>query len=54
MVDPEVFAHVGYDPERYTGFAFGWGLDRMAMLRYHIDDIKLFFDGDVRFARQFK
>jgi phenylalanyl-tRNA synthetase alpha chain len=54
MVDPEVFRHVGYDPERYTGFAFGWGIDRMAMLRYRIDDIKLFFDGDARLARQFR
>jgi phenylalanyl-tRNA synthetase alpha chain len=54
MVDPEVFRHVGYDSERYSGFAFGWGIDRMAMLRYHVDDIKLFFEGDVRFARQFR
>jgi phenylalanyl-tRNA synthetase alpha chain len=54
MVDPEVFRHVGYDSERYTGFAFGWGLDRMAMLRYRVNDIKLFFEGDVRFARQFR
>lgn len=53
MVDPEVFRHVGYDSERYSGFAFGWGIDRMAMLRYRIDDIKLLFEGDVRFARQF-
>src|SRR5262249_13241254 len=54
MVDPEVFGHVGYDAERYTGFAFGWGIDRMAMLRYRIDDIKLLFDGDVRLARQIR
>ncbi len=54
MVDPDVFRHVGYDPERYTGFAFGWGIDRMAMLRYRIDDIKVFFDGDARLARQFR
>ena len=39
---------------RYTGFAFGWGIDRMAMLKYRIADIKLLFDGDVRFARQFR
>ena len=51
MVDPDVFAHVGYDSEKYTGFAFGWGIDRMAMLKYRINDIKLFFEGDVRFAR---
>jgi phenylalanyl-tRNA synthetase alpha chain len=54
MVDPEVFRNVGIDSERYTGFAFGWGIDRMAMLRYGIDDIKLFFDGDPRFVRQFR
>jgi phenylalanyl-tRNA synthetase alpha chain len=54
MVDPDVFAKVGYDSERYTGFAFGWGIDRMAMLKYRIPDIKLLFDGDVRFARQFR
>ena len=54
MVDPDVFAHVGYDSERYTGFAFGMGIDRMAMLRYRIDDIKLLFDADVRFVRQFR
>jgi phenylalanyl-tRNA synthetase alpha chain len=54
MVDPEVFRHVGYDSEKYSGFAFGWGIDRMAMLRYGVDDIKLFFEGDVRFARQFR
>jgi phenylalanyl-tRNA synthetase alpha chain len=54
MVDPEVFRHVGYDAEKVTGFAFGWGIERMAMLRYRIDDIKLFFEGDARFARQFR
>ncbi len=54
MVDPEVFRHVGYDSEKYTGFAFGMGIDRMAMLRYRINDIKLMFDGDVRFVRQFR
>ncbi|HEX6837857.1 MAG TPA: phenylalanine--tRNA ligase subunit alpha, partial [Polyangia bacterium] len=54
MVDPEVFRHVGYDSEKYTGFAFGWGIDRMAMLKYGVDNITHFFDGDVRFARQFR
>lgn len=54
MVDPEVFRHVGIDSERYSGFAFGWGIDRMAMLRYGVDDIKQLFEGDVRFARQFR
>ena len=54
MVDPEVFRHVGYDAEKYTGFAFGWGIDRMAMLKYGIDNITQFFDGDVRFSRMFR
>jgi phenylalanyl-tRNA synthetase alpha chain len=53
MVDPNVFEAVGYDPERYTGFAFGFGLDRMAMTRYGVDHIKAFWDGDVRFLAQF-
>ena len=47
-------AHVGYDSEKYSGFAFGWGIDRMAMLKYGVDNIKRFFEGDVRFARQFR
>jgi phenylalanyl-tRNA synthetase alpha chain len=53
MVDPEVFHHVGYDPERYTGFAFGFGIDRMAMLKYGIDNIRTLFESDVRFLSQF-
>jgi phenylalanyl-tRNA synthetase alpha chain len=53
MVDPNVFDAVGYDSERYTGFAFGFGLDRMAMTRYGVDHIKAFWDGDVRFLAQF-
>ena len=53
MVDPEVFRMVGYDPERYTGFAFGMGVERIAMLRYGINDIRLFFQNDVRFLEQF-
>jgi len=53
MVDPNVFRAVGYDPEVYTGYAFGMGIDRIAMLRYGIDDIRLFFDNDVRFLHQF-
>jgi phenylalanyl-tRNA synthetase alpha chain len=53
MVDPNVFASVGYDPERYTGFAFGLGVERVAMLKYGIDDIRLFFENDLRFLRQF-
>jgi phenylalanyl-tRNA synthetase alpha chain len=53
MVDPNVFRCVGYDPEVYTGYAFGMGIDRVAMLRHGIDDIRLFFDNDVRFLNQF-
>lgn len=53
MVDPNVFAAVGYDAERYTGFAFGLGVERMAMLRHGIGDIRLFFENDVRFLEQF-
>jgi phenylalanyl-tRNA synthetase alpha chain len=53
MVDPRVFAHVGYDAERFTGFAFGFGIERMAMLRHGVNDIKLYFENDVRFLRQF-
>ncbi len=53
MVDPNVFAAVGYDPEEVTGFAFGFGLERMAMQRYGVDHIKAFFENDVRFLRQF-
>jgi len=53
MVDPEVFKAVGYDPEEYTGYAFGMGVDRITMLRYRIDDIRLLYDNDIRFLRQF-
>lgn len=53
MVHPQVLENVGYDPERWTGFAFGMGVERIAMLKYGIDDIRLFFENDVRFLRQF-
>lgn len=53
MVDPAVFASVGYDPEEVSGFAFGLGVERIAMLKYKIDDIRLFYSGDLRFLRQF-
>lgn len=53
MVDPAVFASVGIDAERYTGFAFGLGIDRMAMLKYGIDHIRHFFENDLRFLEQF-
>ncbi len=53
MVDPEVYRFVGIDPEKVTGFAFGLGIERVAMLKYGIDDIRLFFDNDLRFLQQF-
>jgi phenylalanyl-tRNA synthetase alpha chain len=53
MVDPEVFKAVGYDPEEFTGYAFGMGVDRITMLRYRIGDIRLLYDNDIRFLRQF-
>ena len=53
MVDPAVLEEVGYDPEEYIGFAFGMGPDRMAMVKYGIPDLRLFFEGDLRFLRQF-
>jgi phenylalanyl-tRNA synthetase alpha chain len=53
MVHPEVFRHVGIDSEKYTGFAFGLGIERLAMLRYRINDIRLFYENDLRFLRQF-
>ena len=53
MIDPEVFKAVGYDPERYSGYAFGLGVDRIALLKYRIDDIRLFYENDLRFLRQF-
>ena len=53
MVDPAVYGFVNYDPERVSGFAFGMGIERIAMLKYGIDDIQLFFRNDMRFLRQF-
>jgi phenylalanyl-tRNA synthetase alpha chain len=53
MVDPEVYRFVDYDPDLYSGFAFGMGIERIAMLKYGIDDIQLFFKNDMRFLRQF-
>ena len=53
MIDPEVYKHVGYDPEEVTGFAFGMGIERIAMLRFGIDDLRLFFENDLRFLEQF-
>jgi len=53
MVHPAVFEMVGYDTDRYTGFAFGLGIERIAMLKYGIDDIRRFYENDIRFLRQF-
>lgn len=53
MVDPNVFASAGIDPEEYTGFAFGLGLERVAMLKYGVTDLRMFFENDVRFLGQF-
>lgn len=54
MVHPHVFAQVGIDAEKYTGFAFGLGVERLTMLRYGVDDLRLFFDNDLTFLEQFK
>ncbi len=54
MVHPEVFRHVGIDSEKYTGFAFGLGVERLTMLRYGVDDLRLFFENDLAFLRQFQ
>lgn len=53
MVNPAVFQYVGYDPEKYTGYAFGMGVERIAMLLYEIPDIRLFYENDIRFLNQF-
>lgn len=54
MVDPALYSYVKYDPARYSGFAFGMGLERLAMLKYGIPDIQLFYQGDIRFLHQFR
>ena len=54
MVHPNVFKHVKVDSEEFTGFAFGMGIERVTMLRYGIDDLRLFSENDVRFLKQFK
>ena len=53
MVDPNVYGFVGYDPAKVSGFAFGMGVERIAMAMYGIDDIQLLYSGDVRFLEQF-
>jgi phenylalanyl-tRNA synthetase alpha chain len=54
MIHPQVFTHVGIDSEKYTGFAFGMGVERLAMLRYGVNDLRLFFENDLRFLMQFR
>ena len=53
MVDPNVFKYVGYDPEKYTGYAFGMGIERIGLLKYNIPDIRIYFENDLRFLKQF-
>ena len=53
MVNPKVFKAVGYNPEKWSGYAFGMGVERIAMLKYGITDIRLFFENDLRFLEQF-
>jgi phenylalanyl-tRNA synthetase alpha chain len=53
MIDPEVFRFVGYDPEVYSGYAFGLGVERIAMLRVGLNDIRLFYENNVQFLKQF-
>jgi phenylalanyl-tRNA synthetase alpha chain len=53
MVNPALYRHVGYDPQSVSGFAFGIGVDRMAMLKYHLDNIGRFYQGDARLLKQF-
>ena len=53
MVHPEIIANAGYDPDRYTGFAFGLGVERIALLRHGVDDIRHFYANDLRFLQQF-
>jgi len=52
-VHPEIFKAAGYQPGEWQGFAFGMGIDRLAMLKYHVDDIRLFYNPDLRFIEQF-
>ena len=54
MVHPEVFRHVGIDNEAYTGYAFGMGIERVTMLRYGVDDLRLFFNNELTFLSQFR
>jgi phenylalanyl-tRNA synthetase alpha chain len=53
MVDPNVYSYVNFDPEKYTGYAFGMGIERIGLLKYGIDDIRIYFENDIRFLKQF-
>jgi phenylalanyl-tRNA synthetase alpha chain len=53
MIDPNVLQKAGYDPEKYTGYAFGLGVERIALMKHRIEDIRLFYNNDIRFLRQF-
>jgi len=53
MVDPALYRNVGYDEERYTGYAFGMGIERVAQLLYGVDDIRIYYENDIRFLEQF-
>jgi phenylalanyl-tRNA synthetase alpha chain len=53
MVDPQVLENCGIDSKKYTGFAFGMGIERITMLKYRVKDLRLFFENDVRFLKQF-
>ena len=54
MIDPNVLDNVGINSSKFSGFAFGMGIERIAMLLYQVDDLRLFFENDIRFLRQFK
>jgi len=54
MVHPSVLKSMGVDPEKYSGFAFGMGIERLTMLRYNVNDLRSFFENDLRFLKQFK
>jgi phenylalanyl-tRNA synthetase alpha chain len=53
MVHPNVLKNVGYDTEKFQGFAFGMGIERIAIIKYQVNDIRLFFENDIRFLKQF-
>jgi phenylalanyl-tRNA synthetase alpha chain len=53
MVDPKVLENCGIDPSKYSGFAFGMGIERIAMLKYRVNDLRLFYENDIRFLNQF-